>query len=974
MRKKRMLRALAAVGAASSLLWTAPPWSPFAGLHARPALAAATVAADEPTASADAESSGTAVEALSDRTDYAQVFANPDGSFTYDASPVIQRFQQADGTWTSINTTLQQRSDGSVVPAATPAGLVLSGGGTGALLTVGQGSQTLSLTWPGGSLPAPTVSGDTATYPSVLTGVDLVVTATPDGVRESLVVNNAQAASNPALSNLKFNVAGSGLTLSSDSDGGMTASDPFSGSALFDIPVPEMWDASGGGSTATAAGAVANVATMPMTLTNKQMTTRTLSSGATTTDTTTTLAMSPSSSLLTSSSTVYPVTIDPEVSVHGANSWLDAATDTNGAAWGDWEPSSARSGAVCDTNLAPCPSGIRFVAYRSYFNFSVPHQIWDSDRISATLFTNETWSWSCTKTAVQLWQTTFASRGATWAHQPAQQQQQDSQTVAFGNNSSCAPHGVSFNASGAATAAASNHWNTLTLELRAASGDESSWNPASWKIFHVSASQDPFLQITYNHKPSAPAFPETLNNSASIGCGSPSSPLWWISATQPTLSAVFSDPDGTSVTPTFRVSNSSGTVIDTQTAPALASGTRNQVQVTSGKLTDGTYTWNASGSDGQLTGPNSPTCAFGLDTTAPATPTITSSNYTSGPPATNGIGVIGHFTFTDSNNSDPLDGTNDVVGYRYGFSDPPLGFVGADSTKAGNPATVDVSPVTLGTQTLSVRAMDRAGNLSPSVTFDVETNRTGNPTPLLAWLPFSEGSGTSAGDFTGDGHIATLGSQAGWGAGRTSGSSALSLSGASDSEASTQATLPPLNNKSDFTVSAWVNLSPACANSPSTCGFYDAVALDGNVNSAFSLQYTDQAWCGAGDGDGVNGCWTFALPSADTPNASVTNVEASTAVVFNKWVHLVGVYDATHQQAAIYVDGQLKSAWVPTGQVWAAQAVGSLRVGRELSNGGPWNWWPGEVSDVCIFFGALEPNQIQNVHDKGCQNAGAPAT
>jgi hypothetical protein len=914
------------------------------------------------------------------------MYANPDGSFTYNVSPDMQRFQQADGTWATVDTTLAQRSDGSVAPNATPAGLLISGGGTGPLVTVGQGSQTLSLTWAGGPLPAPTLSGDTATYSSVMSGVDLAVTATPDGVSESLVVNNAQAAANPALSKITFNVAGSGLTLSSDADGGMTATDPSSGNALFDVPEPLEWDSSGGGSTISVAGNVANVATMPIALTNKQTTSNKMSSGATVTDTTSTLTMSPSTSLLTSSNTVFPVVIHPQVTIHGPTAgWLDVATDTNGASWGDWEPKPARVGAVCDTNLAPCPSGTRFVKYRSYFNFAVPHQIWDSDRISATLLTNETWSWSCTKTAVQLWQTSFASRGATWNNQPTQQQQQDSQTVAFGNNSSCAPHGVAFNASGAASAAASGHANTLTLELRATSSDESSWNPTSWKNFNVSASQnpDPSLSITFDHKPTAPAFPETVNGTASIGCGSTSSPLWWIPTTQPNLSAVFSDPDATNVSGTFRVSNSSGSVVQTLTSPADVSGSTIAVQVPAGKLADGTYTWNATGSDGQLSGPASSTCAFGVDTSPPATPIISSSNYTSDV-ASNAVGVIAHFTFTDPNNSDPSDSTNDVVGYQYGFPNAPLGFVGADTTKAGHPASLDLSPVWAGKRTLLVRAMDRAGNLSPEdlsasppvlpAEFVVATVSppSSNPTPLLADLPFSEGSGTSAGDSTGNGHVATLGPQAGWAAGRTSGSFALSLSGTSDSEAFTQAGVPPVDNTGSFTVSAWVKLSPACATSPSTCTFYDAVALDGTTNSAFALQYTDPAWCGGGTG---NGCWTFALPTTDTPNASVINVDATTpaaAVAFNQWVHLVGVYDSVHTQATIYVNGT-KAGTATNVRPWGGPAMGSLRVGRELSNGKAWNWWPGEVSDVCTFFGALDDQQVHNVATNGCQNAGAPA-
>lgn len=143
----------------------------------RPARAADTVAPDEVTASAAAEASGVPVEALSDRTQYAQVFANPDGSFTYNAAPVPQRFQLADGTWTDVDTTLQQRADGTVAPVASPANLVLSGGGGGPMLTEKQGADSLSLGWPGGALPAPVLSGSSATYASVLPGVDLVILA-----------------------------------------------------------------------------------------------------------------------------------------------------------------------------------------------------------------------------------------------------------------------------------------------------------------------------------------------------------------------------------------------------------------------------------------------------------------------------------------------------------------------------------------------------------------------------------------------------------------------------------------------------------------------------------------------------------------------------------------------------------------------------------------------------------------------------
>src|SRR5215472_10729845 len=169
----RTLRALISAAALAGLVVAGPAALPAAGRHVHVALAATTTAPDEVTASAAAEAQGAPVEAMSDRTQYAQVFANPDGTFTYNASAVPQWAQQADGSWSSIDMTLQVRSDGSIAPAVSATGLAMSGGGTGPMLALSQGAGSMSFSWPGGgALPTPTLSGSTATYASVLPGVD----------------------------------------------------------------------------------------------------------------------------------------------------------------------------------------------------------------------------------------------------------------------------------------------------------------------------------------------------------------------------------------------------------------------------------------------------------------------------------------------------------------------------------------------------------------------------------------------------------------------------------------------------------------------------------------------------------------------------------------------------------------------------------------------------------------------------------
>jgi hypothetical protein len=217
---------IAAPGAAGRAL-AAPPDCPAAAATPAAALAAA-------------RSCGRRVEAMSGRTEAAQVFANPDGTSTMELATVPQRVHRKDGSWAAVDPTLRPGPGGALVPVASTLDVRFSGGGDAPLVTVVRGGREVTLGWPA-PLPKPTVASDTATYPEVLPGVDLVLRATADGFIQVLVVKSAAAAANPALREIAYPVSGRGVTLAENGQGGFTATDP-AGAVVVQSGGAAMWD------------------------------------------------------------------------------------------------------------------------------------------------------------------------------------------------------------------------------------------------------------------------------------------------------------------------------------------------------------------------------------------------------------------------------------------------------------------------------------------------------------------------------------------------------------------------------------------------------------------------------------------------------------------------------------------------------------------------------------------------------------
>ncbi|WP_146104021.1 LamG-like jellyroll fold domain-containing protein [Nonomuraea solani] len=166
------------------------------------AQAAVDPAGSAPWAVQEARRTGERVPVPSERTEVRDVYANPDGSFTAELHTVPVRVRRGTG-WVPVDATLRQRPDGGVEPVASTVPVVFSGGGDQPLARLGQGKgqgkgQVAELRWPG-PLPKPVLSGDTATYPEVLPGVDLRMTATAQSFSRTLVVKNRAAAANPKL-------------------------------------------------------------------------------------------------------------------------------------------------------------------------------------------------------------------------------------------------------------------------------------------------------------------------------------------------------------------------------------------------------------------------------------------------------------------------------------------------------------------------------------------------------------------------------------------------------------------------------------------------------------------------------------------------------------------------------------------------------------------------------------------------------
>jgi hypothetical protein len=690
---------------------------------------------DETEALEEAASSGTVQEVLSSRTEVSRVLANPDGSFTSETYATPQ-WVRKEGALVDVDPSLVANADGTYSAAATEVGVTFSGGGSSdPLVTVLKNGREMSLTWPD-ALPEPVVEQNTITYREVLDGVDLKLAARNGGFSQILVVKSAEAAANPELRQVRFELDTHDLTVSTDEHGNIRAVNA-AGQEVFMAPAPRMWDSKTPQDPVTARA-------LASTTEEDAPPHDEFASGpgsrqadiAVDVDSDA-LSLTPDQELLTGPDTTYPVYLDP--SVEGSRySWTIAYKPNpntsffNGSGWNGGTTSVARVGHEDqDGGLG-----------RSFFRMRTS-DLKNPDRViqSSTFRIKNVWSWSCSKREVQLWRTGTISSSTTWANQPSWHQQLDTVNDAKGWSSSCPAGNLAFDATQAAKASQTNGASTVTLGMKASNENDT----YAWKKFDAGSAK---LSTTYFTRPKQATQLDTYP--VSTGCRTTPQYLY-IGNTDFYLQARVAGTDGGSIKARFQVwptghyNGGAGVVIDrTITVP---SGTIARTKITRASLSPHLGTANGGFAWRVLTGhtqtnlwasqwaPSTGTaCHFIHDPNRPSNPPgISSVQFPDGsegwPADTAQARTEGIFTLTNG-------GSADVTKYEWWTS--------ADHTRrtatpssAGGSVNVSYTPLAVGAQRLYAQSIDRAGNRSDATNY--------------VFYAASPGEEDSPGDANGDG-------------------------------------------------------------------------------------------------------------------------------------------------------------------------------------------------------------------------------
>ncbi|MEO6700341.1 MAG: DNRLRE domain-containing protein, partial [Jatrophihabitantaceae bacterium] len=580
--------------------------------------------------------------------------------------------------------------------------------------------------------------------------------------------------------------------------------------------------------------------------------------------------------------------------------------------------------------------------------------------VSAALDTFEEKAYSCTGSEVDVYTSAAVSASTTWNNQPSSGTFVDNATTAHGA-SGCAAAPVGFDAAAAVQAAADAGQTRLWLMMKAASET----SDYGWKKFD----NDPTLEIVYQSPPSVPAGRSV--NGCYVQCTEPV----LTHRNQPTITA-YSTGDAGSYDYTFKIyagHSSSPTSLATSVAvtnvPAgqIASWVVTTVAANHA-LYDGDFEYEAHACvyNTHVCGDWSSFFTFTVDTQRPAAPTATSTDFQlyAAPPNPTPTARVGNEGVPGVVRVGSNGSTDD---YAYVYSPqsslseaaiPACGAV-ADvittcSLAADHSLSVSIAPTEF-TSTLSLLAIDRAGNISDGSTYTYYPNGTLANSPQHGWVDSGSQLGnTNVSDWSGAASPQAMGLHGGaaWVSPAAKGpyvnhgsyNEALSFDGVVGTEADASTTDVTADVTHSATMAVWAK--PATSGSgPNQTVF----SQDGPSASGFYLQMAGQHW-------------RMCMPRAGTPVSSDCTAisDPATMVTPGVWTLLVGVWDAPMRQMTLYVI--TKQATFSTTQLHtsiAAGSTGQVVLGRAMASGVQTDRYVGQAADLLIYDVALGDPQLE---------------
>ncbi|HWG98457.1 MAG TPA: LamG-like jellyroll fold domain-containing protein, partial [Pilimelia sp.] len=212
------------------------------------------------------------------------------------------------------------------------------------------------------------------------------------------------------------------------------------------------------------------------------------------------------------------------------------------------------------------------------------------------------------------------------------------------------------------------------------------------------------------------------------------------------------------------------------------------------------------------------------------------------------------------------------------------------------------------------------------------------PTPYLSWQ-FSEGSGSSVADSSGNGLTGTQDDTNAWTSAGHTGSAYHNSAGTSGRTASAAVVTPADNS---YTAAGWVYLTD-------TSVTRTAFSTDGQNVSAYAVQYYQPT-----------GRWAVHMRGSDANAAATSRAESIGAAQANTWVHLAVVYDDPADQLRLYVNGGLAGTPATVTADWT-NGWNFFVVGRAKDNGAGTQYWRGSVDDVRAFRSALTGDAVRTL-------------